>query len=569
MKFLKSHWLGILAILTVFGVLLYDLAPDYSFMNKAADSMGYIYSAKYLYPSYHTSPPLYLLVSHLLITLVPIGTDAWRMGLLSVFSTAIACVFLYLIINQQTKNKIFASLGVIMYGLSALVMSQSVIIQTYPVTCMLATGVYYFALNKRWKLMGLFMGMGLAVHLLMGIVFGVSFAAFKDYRKNWKALLITFAFGIFYLYIPLTHRPPYMWFPDPTKTNIIWAIITNLVSVISTLIGQLSVYALPKRLLDTSLLLLVSCGVVAIVPIIYYFKTEKKLLGNYLFWMSFCPIVLFVSELDMNTFDYTMLALPYLTIATFLGLDRCVHKATDTGKYYMTGQALIALVIVSVITFGAYNSIYFSMGKVTDPQLSASKLYREEFPKIPDKAIFLPAYAWEWEAIYLYNADTGKHIYPICADMMNSEMYREQLQKDGVKLVYGTHENLSRRAQETAMSVIRLNDNVWTTVSTDPPTIASKVVNADHNEKYVVTSSDAIIEQIKRSPQIEWKPYNPYDIMTTSIMVTEWRNVVFSTWSVGYFANWLILGLIINHFLFRKKKVEGEAAWNSKTPLIK
>jgi len=121
---IKKHW----AITSVFGfvfaIFMICLNPDYTFMCKAADSIGYIYSAKFLYPSYHTSPPLYLLVSHLFLK-IPLGTDAWRMGLVSVFSSMGCCIFIYLILRRLIPDKNwYALLGVLIYGTSALVISH-------------------------------------------------------------------------------------------------------------------------------------------------------------------------------------------------------------------------------------------------------------------------------------------------------------------------------------------------------------------------------------------------------------------------------------------------------------
>ena len=67
-------------------------------MNKAADSIGYVYSATYLYPSFYTSAPIFLLLGHVFMW-IPIGTNAWRFGLLSVVATMGMCLFVYLVIK--------------------------------------------------------------------------------------------------------------------------------------------------------------------------------------------------------------------------------------------------------------------------------------------------------------------------------------------------------------------------------------------------------------------------------------------------------------------------------------
>jgi len=554
MKLLKQFLPELLVFGCVLAVLLIDLNPDFTFINKAADSIGYIYSAQYLYPSYHTSPPLYLTVSHFFLML-PFGTEAWRMGLLSLLSTMGACVFIYLIIRKQLSEnpnvRYYALFGVLVYGLSALVISQSIIVNTYATTCMLASGVYYFAVTKHWKLMGMMIGIGLAVHLLMGFVFIIMFLGYKEYRKNWKALLITFSFVICYIYIPLTNRFPYMWLPDPEKVNTIWATITDTVSTINMLIGSLAIWDLPKRIFDIIGLVGVSIGVITVVPLIYYFRRNKTL-RNPLLWLIVVPITLFAGELDMNTYDYTMLAMPFLTVAICLGLSF---------MQFSWVKAFRVVTVIIIVGFGMFNCFYFDIGKNLDKDLSATKLFREEFNKLPDNSIFMPNYAWEWEAIYKYTKDTGKNIYPICIDILPSEMYREQLIKDGIKLVGSNDANVSIKSSEMAKSIAELNDNVWTTVSYDTYTFGSHVVPTNKSSALVANVDRDKIKQVSENPQILWKPYNPYDIITTCIFITDWNYILFSNYNVRMFASLACAGLLINWFLWRinnkKEKLAG------------
>ena len=576
-KFVKQYYPEFLSFGVILTILMIDLNPDFTFINKAADSIGYIYSAQYLYPSYHTSPPLYLLVSHFFLML-PFGTEAWRMGLVSVLSTMGACVFIYLIITRsmvscwadepwiknssfyenlvylRQRARLFGILGILIYGLSALVISQSIIVNTYATTCMLASGAYYFAVTKHWKLMGLMIGIGLAVHLLMGFVLMVLLIAYKEYRTNWKALVITFSFIIFYIYIPLTNRPPYMWLPDPSQVNTMWATITDVVSVINMLIGSLSIWDLPKRIFDIIGVMGVSIGVITIFPLVYYFKKSHKFWRNPLFWLILVPIVLFMGELDMNTFDYMMIAMPFISVAICLGLSQMV---TDYG---FKARIFATATLVIVLGLGIFNCIYFDIGRTLDSNLSATKLYREEFDKIPDGSIFMPNYAWEWEAIYKYKMDTGKDIYPICIDVLPSSMYQQTLIKDGIVMEASDNENISIKASEMAKSIALLNENVWTTVSVDPRTFGSEVIPVNRNPNLVANVDRERIEQITNNPQIQWKPYNPYEIMTTEIFIEKWNYLLYSNWNVRFFASWASIGLIImwlfNYFSYKRKMAD-------------
>jgi len=578
MNWLKKHWAITLVFGFVFSIFMIDLNPDMTFMCKAADSVGYLYSAKYIYPSYHTSPPLYLLVSHLFLK-IPLGTDAWRMGLVSVFSSMGACVFIYLAIKhliieswlrqkingsikyvetlRANKNaKLYALLGVLIYGTSALVISQTIVVQTYATVCLLASGAFYFAIRKQWKLVGLMVGIGLAVHLLMGFVFLIMLG-YMGYRKNWKALLITVSFGVFYIYIPLTNRPPYMWFPSPEQVNPIWSVITDTIGTIDFVVGRLAIWDFPKRILDTLGVLGVSIGVITIVPIFYYFK-HNKVRANPLFWLAIFPIILFATELDMNTYDYMMVSIPFLAIIACLGLNEM------TNKYGLTAHGFVAVTFAIIVGFGIFNLNYFDIGRTLDPNMSTARLYHQEFAKIPNGAIFMPNYAMEWEAIYKYNADYGKSIYPICMDILPSENYREQLRNDGIKFVDSDNPNCSIMGRETAQSIVLMNDNVWTTISTIPETLQTDVVPANGDISLVEILTEEKWHEIADNPKILWKPWNPYDIITNSISQKEWRNQLLSTWNVRFFAclgisTWFLMWLWER---WRKKRREEGAELN-------
>jgi len=279
----------------------------------------------------------------------------------------------------------------------------------------------------------------------------------------------------------------------------------------------------------------VSIGVITIVPIIYYFRTVK-IWRNPLFWLILVPILLFMGELDHNTFDYMMVSMPFLAIVISLGLTKMQGKWTRVVQYAC---------VVSVVGLGLFNVWFFDIGRTLDSNLGATKLFREEFNKIPDGAIFMPNYAWEWEAIYKYNADNEKKIYPICIDILPSETYREQLIKDGVKLKVSEAENVSIKSSEIAKSIVELNDNVWTTVSTDPRTFTSEVVETKRNASFVANVDREKIAKINNNPPIKWKPYNPFRVMDTSLFITDWGYILYSNYNLRFFLGWGSIGLII------------------------
>ena len=561
-NWLKKYWLHLIVFGTVLAILMIDQNPAWTFMNKAADSIGYTYSAKYLFPAYHTSDPLFLLVGHFFL-MIPIGSEAWRFALLSVICTMVACFFIYLVIKKSLTQKIivpeskivyekpnhgtlWALFGVLIYGTSAMVISQSTIIETYPIVAMLAIGAYWFAINKKWYWVAIFLGASCAVHMLGVIVLIIFFCGFKEYRKNWKALLITVSFALFYLYIPLTAgKGEAMWIPK--GANAISSVISDTLSTIKELVGTISIWDLPKRIIDTIGIIGLSVGIITVIPIIYY-VTRNKFYKNVLFWLSVIPILFFISELDMNTFDYTMVAIPFLVVVSILGLHQLATKRF--------GKLLIVSTLVVIIGLGSFNAWYFNIGGNDDQHMSANELMTVEFAKLPSNAIFMPNWGWEWESIYLYNDEHYEHITPILEDDLNSPTYRTQIENAGIKLTVYTQFDESMNEKMMARSIIAENDNVWTTVTTAPKTFGSEVVEANHNVNLVPLPDEAIIKKnnalsIYNLTDYKIKPYNPFDVLETNLFEIEWSYVIVSNKNFLLLVEAGFLGFMIIYVPYR------------------
>ena len=357
------------------------------------------------------------------------------MAFMSLLASMGTCVFVYFIVKKMTVNKLYALLAVMIFGFAAIVVSTTSIVETYPLVTMFATGALYFALCKKWKTMAAMLGAGAAVHMLGVIAVIIFFVGFKEYRKSWKVWGITLLFALFYLYIPITNlHAPAMWAPK-SMTGVI-GIASSVYATVITLIGGISIWDLPKRIFDIAGVVGVSIGVVSIIPIVSYFvirskETVKKYkyYKDVLFWLSVMPIFFAVSSLDMNMFDYTFMAMPYLAILAAVGLWKMNIKWSGVWTKVLVGTTVIA-----VVGLGCFNGYYFNIGTTEDPQMSANEFYYTELPKLPSDAIFMPVYGWNWEATYLYNKDKGEHIYPILMPLLTVPAYRDQLIADGIKM---------------------------------------------------------------------------------------------------------------------------------------
>lgn len=536
----NKYWAEILVIGLISIVLLIDLIPDITWINTDCDGPHYIYSAKYLYPAHKTSAPLFLLLGHLFVK-IPIGTEAWRFALLSGISTIIACIFIYLIIKNRTHNKWIGLVGSLIYGGSALVISQSIIIETYALVTMFGILAFYFAEKKRWICCAIMLGAGGAVHHLIGIPILILLIFNRDLRR-WKPLLIMGSFLLFYLYIPITNRPPYMWQSETSKLGISF-FVDNL-STMLMLWGGISIWDFPKRAIDTIGLVGLSLGL-AVVPIVVMLKKWK----DPLFWMFILPIIYYMTNLAPQTYVYVMPSIAFGAIIAGDGLTK------------MKWQWTLAVGIIAV-TLLTLNNSYFDVGRTLDKNLSARQFYNE-LDNIPDNTIFLPKQGWEWAIVYLYNREEGRNIIPVCVGTLASVQYQDTLHNMGIKFdgINDTEAKemgitLLERQNLITESIIANNPNTWTSVITEPETYGAKVIKTDPNNIEHLLNDNYNVDT--KNIDWKWKPSNPYNIITGAIEVNEWVYIVLSNFSLLTFGMLGVIGVVPAWFLWsivvRKKR---------------
>lgn len=536
---IKNYWAELLTFGAIFGVLLLCCAPDMTWINTDSDGIHYVYSAKYLFPAHKTSAPLFLLLGNLFLKL-PFGTEFWRISFMSVLVSTTSAVFVYLIIKEKLreKSKIYALIGSLVFGGSALVISQSTIVETYALVTMFGIGAYYFATKKQWLWCAVMLGAGGAVHHLIGFTIIVLFIAYKGLRR-WRYVGVTSAFLLFYLYIPLTtaiNQPPEMW-GNTTGQSFI---VDNL-STAMMLIGGLSIWDFPKRILDTVGILGASLGL-ALIPT-GYFLVKKRWYKEPLLWLFVLPVIYYATNLAPQTYVYMVPAIGFGAVITGVGLA----KMKPYWKWAVLSCAIGLL---------AFNANYFDIGRTLDPELSAKKYYNEELAKVPDKQILVAQQGWEWAAIYSYNKNNQHNIQPICVGTLPSLIYQAQIRAQGINLRSYPDEPLGSRPTLIALSIIELNTDVWTTQATAPTTYGAEIIPGKGNESVIdlspISITDGSMDMVWR-----WKPSNPYDITTGAIEVREWMWIVFSNYTVLTFTMLGIIGAVpcwVLYMVFVKKK---------------
>ena len=563
----RRYWPELLtfaALATAIGICL---SVNLTWMMVDSDGPEYVMDAKYLYPAHHTSAPLYLLTGHVFLML-PFGTDYWKMSLMSGVFTLGTCFFLYLIIRhfiQGNKGRWYGLLAALIFGGSMLAFAQAIVVETYAVVTFFSVGAYYFSLKKKWYLVAAFLGMGLVTHHLILLTWIVLFIAHKELRFSRyrvfgksvpffsKYVLIGAAFLLFYLYMPLSVRftdQPNMWGNTGLKD-----FFTNNIGVFTMLVGQLSIYDFPKRVLDTLGVLGVSFAV-ASIPLIWWLWKNHKLRTE-LMWLFLLPIAYQVADLAPQVMKYQEASIAWGAIMAVLALSQMGGV-----RRFFNKKVLIGATAVGAVAMLGVNTYVLDIGNHLDPNLSATEFYQEELPKMQDGDIFVTNGAWEWILVFLYNKEEGHSIIPVCMGILPSERYRNLLRERGVVIdeiplgLEGTRShNLNEQQVYYSLNIVDKNQNVWTSRSTDPSTYGAEVVVADTNrDQFLKWLGHDIVR-----PAWHWKPTNPYFVVGGQVETTEWIFILQSNRTVIWLATLVGLGWIAGWAVSQLRRRSGKA----------
>ena len=234
----ERRWLIRLALLVALVVVV--LAAYLRTMGQtvgAADTFEFQVVAPTLGIAHPTGYPLFILIGKL-FSLIPIGSVAWRVNLVSVtFATATATL-LYFLLARLTGQRAVAALAALCLASSRVFWSQAVVAEVYPLNAAFATAILFMLIvgqdagsstRRRWlcALAALY-GLSLTHHLTMvilapAIALGVWFA--RPGLRRWEWLLVGGCFLaplLIELYIPLRwpalHNGAWM----PLKDFLAW-----------------------------------------------------------------------------------------------------------------------------------------------------------------------------------------------------------------------------------------------------------------------------------------------------------------------------------------------------------
>ncbi len=230
----NDYYWAALTALFAFVVLLLTAAPDLT----GEDSGELITAAYTLGVAHPPGYPLWCILGKLFTIIIPVGTIAFRLNVMSAFFAAATIFFLFLVIRKQTKNRIIAASASLLFGFSFEFWSQSNIAEVYTLNSFfIAVCLFLLQLwnekrsNRILYALAVMCGLGCTNHHTMAplsilFVFYIFFKARRRSPLSFNVMGIAFLFFILalsiYLYLPVRSQAnPYMnWGkPDTIKKS--------------------------------------------------------------------------------------------------------------------------------------------------------------------------------------------------------------------------------------------------------------------------------------------------------------------------------------------------------------
>ena len=383
-------WIFLLSTI-YYGVLS---AKTYTWVFISSDSGDWLAASNmWLVPQPYGSP-LYILLGQFL-NLFPGDLVIKMTIILSVIPSAVTVMLIYLIVRKMTnKQGIAVASSLVLLG-SAIFLTQSTILEEYALTTMLLTLSFWTYINNRRLLTALCWGLAVAIHVF--VLGAILFWLIIEWRRYTKPLMVVTLplVAVFYGFILLLM---YLDTPRLLAGGLnVYSLKQYLTVTTGAILGQLSMFDAPKRLLLTSQLLLMSFGV-ASVPLL---KSIKKPISKPIAVML--GIILWtywyqITNIDVASWTFITYASPSIAILVGIGLS---HMKVFHLKVVVVG-ALILIVV---------NGMFLNANKLTNEKPLATDYY-EALQALPDGSIVLASSGSHSLGLY-YAMSEGKDLVPL------------------------------------------------------------------------------------------------------------------------------------------------------------
>jgi len=429
---IKKHLpylIGLVAL--VYYVIL--SAKDYTWVFLSGDSGDWLACANWWMVPQPYGSPLYIILGRL-IGLLPGSQPLNLTILLSCLPSAITVGLVYLTVKHLTdssKEASTASTGssrssftiplissLVLLG-SAVFLSQSTVLEEYALATMFLTAAIYTYVRGNKVLTMTLLGLGTAVHIFVGILL---LAWVIAEWKNWKqwlkpAVIYGVIVGVSYSFTLLL-----MAMDTPRllagglnfySVQFYWTATTGAI------LGQLSLFEAPTRLLYLGALVLASFGL-ALIPICSSCRRPITKPTILLSGIILITLWYYGTNLDPAAWTFVAFASPALSVLCGLGLHKLEARApknSDIGLHRLNSHYMY-VVAVGAVALVLINGVFLNANTLTNENPMAST-YRRELQSLPDDSIVLTTPGAYGLGLF-YTMSEGKDLVPLVYHYLDS-----------------------------------------------------------------------------------------------------------------------------------------------------
>lgn len=371
------------------------LPRDITWVNVGQDGADYMIAAKYWRLAHSTGAPFYTVLADVWLRAVPIGTDWWRLALLSALFSAGTAALLY----AATRNM----LAPVLFLASGIVVSQSTIIEVYAATTFFIVAGWYLHTNRHRNWGYAAVGLGMAIHNLAGFMFLALLVADwqRQRRIPWQHVLVAIATSApWYLYLVLANRQPYINIPgnNPLDWAHYFASQHGLMGGIAVMGSQWTLSEDFRERCWDAVRIILSLGPGLVLLVLG--ARQQILKGRYLL-----PIVAGLVTLYWFTFldprSYT-----YMMVAT--ALVAVIMAQAKVPDWLRVITALYCLALMG------FNVVWYDIGGSHLDSQHSAEAFRSSLARLEgDEYVWSGPRQWEAMTLQLYNFDHGTNFNPI------------------------------------------------------------------------------------------------------------------------------------------------------------
>lgn len=339
--------------------------------------------------------PLYMLLGHLL-NLFSGGLAAKMTIVLSALPAAITVGLTYLIVKRLTGKEVVSAISAAVLLGCAVFLTEASVTKGYALEAMFLTLAFYgYVRGWRYRTVA-FLGLATAVHPTALAIALFWMLADRRWRYWLKTLWLYVLVGVLpYIYVPLL-----MYFDTPRFLAGSLS-MQNLLNYFSStgraIIGNLSIYETPARLLSIGKIVLMSFGL-ALVPLVMslrkpYDRSKLILVATSLFILWYV-----ITCLDAQTWTYLALAAPSVAVLIGIGLSK------------MSREHLVAVGACAIILVGV-NGVFLN-GNIIDKQNPQGMNYLSELNALPSHSVVVTEPGPYSLGLFYAIAD-GKNLVPL------------------------------------------------------------------------------------------------------------------------------------------------------------